>query len=416
MGNTPLILAALAKAAVPSLNIAKVGALGGSDAERIVVITTTDGNHYEVRMPRTRQSLAELEAELRALAALSESARARLPFTVAALVGQTQHPKGAAALVVDHISGREVDLGSISPSGTLAESIGDALGAIHNLPLEVVADANLPEYSPADIAVKYVNELDRIAATGKVPPALLDRWQEALEDVSLFRYQPTVVHGSLDPDSVLWDVIDHAELVSGVLNWNQLHIGDPAEDFAWIFGAARPELTDSVLMSYNTRHPNNDEMLRHRGQLYSELALGRYLLRGVEDGNEEIVADMVQVLDDLLADLNEGHLPHLGKVEAPILAAPVLAEPLFEASDLVADASGALEDAELDSLEEIMVGDAAEADEADAQHDFQATAPIEVVEPTGDADASADGSDEADLVDDKTRPIELPAKTDNELF
>lgn len=428
MGNTPLILAALAKAAIPSLKITRVGELAGSADDKSVVVTTADGQNLEVRMPRTRATLTALDLELRALAALTPAARERLPFSVSRLLGQANHPKGAAALVLEHISGNTPDLSKLKADGTLAEHIGQALGAIHNLPLSVVTDAHLPEYSPADIALRNVNELDRIAGTGKVPPALLDRWQTALEDISLFRYQPTVVHGSLDPDAIFSGTVDHAEVVTGIVHWSQLHIGDPAEDFAWIFGSARTDLIDSVLMYYNTSHPNQDETLRQRAQLYSELALGRYLLAGVEANDEAIIEDMVAELAVLENELNEFLLPPLGKVEAPIA-------PIFEASDLDVDAHGALEDANLAALEVaedavepevIVVGEEIEIESvaiSDATEPVEvvsvATAAIDLISEVEDHDASLDDSAPvaaAEPVDDKTRPIELPAKTDNELF
>ena len=460
MGNTPLILAALTKAAVPALNIVHVGPLFGDASLKFAIITDAEGRKYEARLPRSQAALTELELELRALKALDESARARLPFSVSTLVGEAKHSKGLRVLVLEHVPGREIDLERTSPNGTLAENIGEVLGAIHNLPAAVVVDAQLPEYNPADIELKYVNEMDRMAATGKVPAALLDRWQTALEDVSLFRYQPTVVHGSLDSQTVLQGEVDHAQIVTGVTNWSQLHIGDPAEDFAWIFGSGLNELCDVILMSYNTRHPNKDETLRQRAQLYSELAIGRYLLAGVNSGNEEIVDDAVAILATYASDLEEGLLPHLGIVQAPIAS-------IFADTDLISDASGSAQDAELDSLEVIEVIDldqptldereSESKEESDANSSFEysdasvsptdelahesaspATEPVEVIDileveldeielaevERSEADGlghESSANDEARTapikqVDDRTRPIELPAKTDNELF
>ncbi len=449
MGNTPLILAALTKAAVPELNIVHVGQLYGDESLRYTVVTDAEGKQFEARLPRTTGALTELELELRALKALDVSARARLPFAISRLVGEAKHTKGLRVLVLEHVPGSEINLERTSPSGTLAENIGEILGAIHNLPTSVVLDAHLPEYNPADIALKYVNEMDRMAATGKVPAALLDRWQAALEDVSLFRYQPTVVHGSLDTQTVLQGEVDHAQIVTGVTNWSQLHIGDPAEDFAWLFGSGLNELCDVILMAYNTRHPNKDETIRQRAQLYSELAIGRYLLAGVNSNNEEIVDDAVAILATYASDLEEGLLPHLGLVEAPIA-------PIFDSSDLIVDAPGAIEDSELETIEvidldaqsrdddpiyedsdessydnvpeEVVVIETASVSVETAaidlpeNYDSSATEPVEVielelVEDEADPKANEKSNDKTDaVVDDKTRPIELPAKTDNELF
>ncbi|MDE2386270.1 MAG: phosphotransferase [Actinomycetales bacterium] len=429
MGNTPLILAALTKAAVPDANIVHVGPLLGDNLVRIAVVTGSDGRRFEVRMPRTKAAVTDLELELRAVRALDPAARARLPFAITNLVGQASHAKGATALVLDFVPGEEIDVTRLSPSGTLAESLGEALGAIHNLPLSVVVDAQLPEYNPADIALKYVNEMDKMAATGKVPAALLDRWQTALEDVSLFRYQPTVVHGSLDAQSILQGLVDHAQVVTGVLNWSQLHIGDPAEDFGWLMSSASHELSDVVLMAYNTRHPNKDETLRQRAQLYSELAIGRWLLHGVAVRDEEIIADATAMFETLVSELESGELPHLGIVEAPIA-------PIFEASELIYDAPGLSEDAELDALEVVDLNetDSASGDAATSQDTDDATAPlqiveeldiVEVVEVVDEIEQTESNEaltepvevlEDKGPVDDKTRPIELPAKTDNELF
>lgn len=413
MGNTPLILAALTKAAVPDANIVHVGPLLGDHLVRLAVVTDSYGRRFEVRMPRTKAAVTDLELELRAVRALDSASRARLPFAITNLVGQASHAKGATALVLDFVPGEEIDVTRLSPNGTLVESIGEALGAIHNLPLSVVVDAQLPEYNPADIALKYVNEMDRMAATGKIPAALLDRWQTALEDVSLFRYQPTVVHGSLDAQSILQGLVDHAQVVTGILNWSQLHIGDPAEDFGWLMSSASHELSDVVLMAYNTRHPNKDETLRQRAQLYSELAIGRWLLHGVAVSDEEIIADATAMLETLVSELESGELPHLGLVEAPIA-------PIFEASDLIYDAPGLSQDAELDALEVVDLNEAASGsdDSAIDQIEDDATAPLQIIEELDVVEVveSVDMPDDKGPVDDKTRPIELPAKTDNELF
>ena len=429
MGNTPLILAALAKAAMPELDLVHTGELQNFDDEKSVVVTARGGVRYEVRMPRTQAALLHLGLEIRSLQALTEAARTRLPFGVARLVGEAKHIKGARVWLFELVQGAPANLHRANANGTLAENLGEALGAIHNLPLTVVTDANLPEYNPADIALKYVTEMDRMAETGKVPAALLDRWQTALEDVSLFRYQPTVVHGALDSDAVLQAEVDHAQVVTGINSWSELHIGDPAEDLAFVFGIGRHDLVDSVLMAYNTRHPNNDDMIRQRAQLYSELAWGRYLLHSVNANDEDGVESAVRELEDLASRLEQDELTPLGKVEAPIA-------PIFAADALAFDADGVASDRDLDAAEHEYVNVDAEdlqivevvdvVDVVDAATEVEsfaatdATAPIEVIDlAAADSNEASDATapiETVEAVDDKTRPIELPERADNELF
>ena len=73
--------------------------------------------------------------------------------------------------------------------------------------------------------------------------------------------------------------------------------------FAWILGAGIPELSDSVLASYRVRRPSADANLRQRATLYGELELARWLLHGVLRGNEETIADAVNLLELLAQDV-----------------------------------------------------------------------------------------------------------------
>lgn len=409
MGKSSLILAALAKAALPGVDFNRA-VDGDSDSNlKVAVLLGTDGRTVVAKRPIRQAARNQIELEVRGLQALNEATRTRLPFAVETLLSRLDLGQNDSVWFFDQLEGSATYFEKLSPSGTLAESIGEALGAIHNLPLNVVTDAFLPEYNPADIALKYVTEMDKMAETGKIPPSLLDRWQSALEDVSLFRYTPTLVHGSIDSDTVLNSVVNHAQVVSGITNWSELHIGDPAEDFSWIFSAAVPELADAILLAYNTRHPNSDSTLRQRAQLYSELYAGRWLLHGLALADPEIVAEAEEILADLAQALENDELPPLTKVLAPI--APIL--PLIDTVD-AAPADAVAVDVEIDAESSVAV------------EDETSTEPIEVVEAAEldsieSAETGAELADEpttepVDPVDDKTRPIELPAKSDNELF
>ena len=426
MGKSSLILAALAKAALPGVDFNRAVELSSDSNLKVAVLYATDGSTVVAKRPVRQAARNQLELEVRGLQALSETNRARLPFAVERLLNRLDLAPNDSVWFFNQLEGSETYFEKLSPSGTLAESIGEALGAIHNLPLSVVTEAFLPEYNPADIAVKYVNEMDKMAETGKIPPALLDRWQSALEDVSLFRYQPTVVHGAIDSDTVLNGVVDHAQVVTGITNWSELHIGDPAEDFSWIFGSALPELVDAILLSYNTRHPNSDSTIRQRGHLYSELSAGRWLLHGLAIGDAEIVAEAEDILTDLAQALENDELPPLSKVLAPI--APVVS--LIESDD----SSGLNNESDIaeDSLPVEMVDSTVDNEfefgsgSSSENEDSSVTEPIDTIaadEAVGNDSAdSADSSeqdadsDSAGVIDDKTRPIELPAKSDNELF
>jgi macrolide phosphotransferase len=309
MARSPLILAALAKDAVPQFDFAQVKHLDGgqSGAFDAALLTAKSGEHFVVRMANSASAGTELEAEIRALRTLSPVIRLGLPFSVSSLIGDTQDANGERALVFSFVYGNPVEVSLIEPLGSLALSIANALAAIHKLPLEIIQNSGFPEFEPAHLLKLRVAELDRAAQTGKVPPVLLQRWEQALEDVSLFRYQPTVVHGAINGQNVL----ELDDKVSGVLSWSGLRISDPAEDLAWIAGGGSPELASNFISRYLEARNQADVNVFTRAILYSELELARWLLHGYSNGNQEIIEDAVGMLLVLAEEVESGKASRL---------------------------------------------------------------------------------------------------------
>ena len=392
MAKSPLILAALAKDAVRHLDFVQVKSLnaGADGAFDTALLTATTGEHYVVRIANTQSAGAEQEVELQALRALGAEGRAALPFKITTLLGETKDDKGARALIFDFVYGSPTDVGSIDGGSELARNIGLAIAAIHKLPLSVVENAHLPEFQPEDILRARIAELDRFAATGKVPSILLSRWEGVLEDATLFRFQPTVVHGSLNGDTVLEEA---GREVAGVLAWSSLKISDPAEDLSWILGSENDPFADAVLAAYSANRPGVDASIRQRAVLYSEFERARWLMHGVNKGDQSIIDDAVEMLGTLAGDVEAGVIGRLTAAPiAAMVAAPVIEE--ITETFVTMDEDG---DIEIIEINEVFEESAEAAEETDADEVSPATAPI-------------------DVLDDKTRPIELPEKSDNELF
>lgn len=385
MAKSPLILAALAKDAVRHLDFVQVKSLnaGADGAFDTALLTATTGEHYVVRIANTQSAGAEQEVELQALRALGAEGRASLPFKITTLLGETKDDKGARALIFDFVYGSPTDVGSIAGDSELARNIGLAIAAIHKLPLAVVENAHLPEFQPEDVLRARIAELDRFAATGKVPSALLSRWESVLEDSTLFRFQPTVVHGSLNGDTVLEDA---GREVAGVLAWSSLKISDPAEDLSWIMGSENDPFADAVLAAYSANRPGVDPSIRQRAIMYSEFERARWLMHGVNKGDQSIIDDAVEMLNTLAGDVEAGVIGRL--TAAPIAA--MVAAPVIE------------------EITETFVS-------VDEDGDFEVIEINEVFAESSDDEVSLETAP-IDVVDDKTRPIELPEKSDNELF
>ncbi|GAP56440.1 uncharacterized protein YcbJ, partial [Arthrobacter sp. Hiyo6] len=199
----------------------------------------------------------------------------------------------------------------------MAREIGAALAAIHDLPLLLVNNADLPSYTPNEFRQRRLNELDQAATTGKIPPVLLLRWEHAMEDVSLWRFNPCVVHGDLHEDNLLVE----GDRVTAVTGWTDLRIGDPADDMAWLVASNEQSFVDAVLGHYtSSRRDAPDAHLLRRAALSAEFALAQYLVKGMAADDDE----MIREAEDMLASLAEDIAEHGGQ--------PISVEPLPQAA------------------------------------------------------------------------------------
>jgi aminoglycoside phosphotransferase (APT) family kinase protein len=222
----------------------------------------------------------------------------------------------------------------------------------------------MPEYSASEIRESRLSELDRAASSGRVPATLLQRWELALEDLDLFRFQPTVVHGNLIGSNVL----ELGEEVSGILGWSNLEIGDPAQDFIGFAAQTDNDLFDAVRFAYLEVRDDVDQNLAQRATLYSELAFASYLVTSISANNEDEAQWAVSHLEGIAEKVQDGSAMPLGII-AFSSALPHFVEP-----------------------EEVLI-------ETDSH--------VVIAEV---ADESVDVSDL------RTRPIELPTKSDDQLF
>ncbi|MFD1504423.1 aminoglycoside phosphotransferase [Georgenia yuyongxinii] len=316
MVRSALALAALATSAVPGLDVV---------ATRPPQRATTDfqttglldggGRHWVVRVPLHPAAGAALEGEVALLANLAHVVDdGGLPFDVPRPAGFAALPEGGRAMVYRELVGRPVDLGRLTSGPGLSAELGRAIAAFHELDPAVVADSGLPVYDAEAYRKRCLAEVDEAARTGHVPSVLLNRWEHTLEDVALWRFSATPVHGDLAPDHVLV----HDGQVSAMLSLADVHVGDPAEDLAWLTAAAPEDSVDAIVEAYSlARTEGTDAHLLDRALLVSELALARWLLHGVRSGEQAVVDDAAAMLRTLAADVEDA--PPIGAREPVVV-------------------------------------------------------------------------------------------------
>ncbi|MCD1571875.1 phosphotransferase [Agromyces mediolanus] len=399
MARPPLTLAALATAAVPGLEVRAVRVhtrnSGGSyDAVRL---RSSDDRELLIRVPRDQTAETEQSADLLALHALSDGVRAMLPFELAEYVGQAP-VDGTRGVVTTFVPGLGRTADELTGSDPIAESVGLAIAAVHNLPTGFIGEAGLPRRTPGEVRDEVVALVGRATDTGHLPAALLRRWEEATDDESLWRFQPTVVNGQLSADSFL--VLE--DTVTGIVGWSELGQGDPAVDLHWLL-TARGGSAERALETYLlAREGGADPHIPQRALLYGELELARWLLHGVEQRDDATIADAVGMLDALVESVHDRSSEPLSPETGPILTVGDVERMLDRTPQLDAqrEPAGAM-------LTDSYDFTALRRREADAEPDASMTAPIPLdlsdwgdAAPESKADPDADPAHASESTDD----------------
>jgi aminoglycoside phosphotransferase (APT) family kinase protein len=311
VSRSPLVLAALASSAVPGLDPVSVEGVrvAPGDLFEVAYVQDSQDRRWVVKAPRTAAAGAMLDD----IAALSGLLGRRLDVAMPMVRGHAPVPEGRAAVYL-RVPGRPLDFTALPP-GPLAEAVGRTLAHIHNIEHLLFEEAGRPTYDAEAHRRRQLSELDRAAATGHVPTDLLTRWERMLEDVSLWRFAPSPVHGAFTGDNVLASFDDEQDAASGhvrgVLAWEESRIGDPADDFADLVARAAPDTLDSVLETYaRSRVERPDGALVTRARLAAEMTPLRTLLQALSSGDLTLVertAERLRELDERIEQDDARH-------------------------------------------------------------------------------------------------------------
>ncbi|KGN34961.1 aminoglycoside phosphotransferase [Knoellia sinensis KCTC 19936] len=282
MERTPTFLAALASAGVPGLDPVSVEALPSKPDQDYDVAFVQDTEHrrWVVRAPRSEAAGARMDLTVTLLQLLAR----RLPFSIPAPRGFVELKGGGRAMIYPYLPGHNLSFSELPAGRGPAVDLGRALAALHNTDVRLFEEAGIPTYETDDYRTRRLAELDRAAESGRVPTALLARWERALEDVALWRFAPTPVHGDLTGDQVLAVFEDDSDAASGrirgITGWEDAKVADPADDFAALVDEAAPATLETVAEAYaHARVERPDANLLVRARLVAELNVLADLMR-----------------------------------------------------------------------------------------------------------------------------------------
>lgn len=204
------------------------------------------------RFPRRSQVAVQLAKEIELLPRLGEHLSVPIPrFDFIC------KDPGAVARFVGYPKIQGVPLNELSPDLALSESMARQLARflseLHSFPVATALQAGLPDNTPSSWWAEYRDLYARIEA--EVLPLLSPRAQynlcslwEAVLSRTAVGFGPTLVHRDLGSEHIICDRT-HGSL-TGIIDWGDAEIGDPAIDFVGLLHSYGREFVERVLASY----------------------------------------------------------------------------------------------------------------------------------------------------------------------
>jgi aminoglycoside 2''-phosphotransferase len=163
-----------------------------------------------------------------------------------------------------------------------AQLLGDFLTKLHQ-----IKDSPLPSIH----TFRYWQSLFE-SLRKKVFMALRDEERQAIEEVfthflngyAALSYKKVPIHGDLSASNILFDRVGNR--LSGVIDFTDAQMGDPAFDFAGIYWNYGPEYTKQVLSYYHSKE-SSDELFERVSTFYGLQPVFHELLHSIEK-NEPI--------------------------------------------------------------------------------------------------------------------------------
>jgi aminoglycoside 2''-phosphotransferase len=203
-------------------------------------------NEIMFRFPRRRAVAESLDFEVRALDLLAR--HLSTPVPVPARISVLRKPRGWPFIAYRKLPGKPLsDGGPTDAVGRrrLDSFVGTLLSELAAMPAGSLRRIGAEPGSPPAWEQSYRELQQRFRRSGEsqVPPPVRSSIARAFDrfyrDLRTARYRPVATHRDLGPDHILWDSVSNRP--GGVIDWEDLCLGDPAFDLTGLddFAPAR---------------------------------------------------------------------------------------------------------------------------------------------------------------------------------
>lgn len=187
------------------------------------------------------------------------------------------------------------------PFGRWAPQLGRFLSWLHRFPAHRMEPLGVVQHDPEELIDEVQSDaLDDLAAVARVAPDRpIHQWRQYLSrrpPRSTRSGTPRVlIHGDLAAEHVLCD--PERPEITGIIDWSEIGLGDPAVDFAGLYHWGAQPLVEQVLASYDGPI---DQELRTRANFLAACRGAADVAFGLEMERREYVAAGLHALDQCI--------------------------------------------------------------------------------------------------------------------
>ena len=250
--------------------------------------------HWVFRFPKRGEVEEQVLLEMRVLPLLMKSAPLPIPdyrFRGTPSKRFPRHFGGYRKLPGRPAIGRD----ALIATESIAKDLGRFLSWLHAFPVALVEPLGVPGIDGTSVIDELHDEavasFEALRSIASDQP--LEAWRRALNQVpaNAQRAAGVLLHADLAAEHVLW--MPDEERLSGVIDWSEIGIGDPAIDLAATYHWGGPAFADRVFAHYV---PILDESTVERARYLAICRGVADVVFGIETGRTEYIAAGKQAL------------------------------------------------------------------------------------------------------------------------
>jgi aminoglycoside 2''-phosphotransferase len=249
------------------------------------------------RFPMREDVIEYLQKEIRLLPVLESALSTPIPHFDYLGHGDENYPfmfvgyRKLGGLALEDVSITSEQLAALAPA------LATVLDELHSFPVAQAVQAGVQEHTPsqwreryqeryADLQVRVFPLLDKELRTKSV-----QIWEGFLRDEAIFAFQPVLIHCDLACEHIFCDLL--SGVLSGVIDWGDATIGDPAMDFVGLHNGRGREFTEHVMARYKC---TVDTAFWKRMDFYLRYGPFAELLYGAYGGSEKFISKGIEGL------------------------------------------------------------------------------------------------------------------------